>query len=58
MEHDLTATSASGALPCFFAREGGYYRYQIIIRSPDPVRVLRGIPLKNARIQIDPVDLL
>ena len=58
MEYDLTATSASGALPCFFAREGGYYRYQIIIRSPDPVRVLRGIPLKNARIQIDPVDLL
>ena len=58
MEYDLTATTASGALPCFFAREGGYYRYQIIIRSPDPVRVLRGIPLKNARIQIDPVDLL
>jgi primosomal protein N' (replication factor Y) len=58
IEENLNASSVGGALPCFFAREGGYYRYQVIIRSPDPVRVLRGIPLKNARIQIDPVDLL
>jgi primosomal protein N' (replication factor Y) len=57
-EENLNASSIGGALPCFFAREGGYYRYQVIIRSPDPVRVLRGIPLKNARVQIDPVDLL
>jgi primosomal protein N' (replication factor Y) len=57
-DENLNASFIGGALPCFFAREGGYYRYQVIIRSPDPVRMLRGIPLKNARVQIDPVDLL
>ncbi len=57
-QNNLGASSVGSALPCFFAREGGYYRYQVIIRSPDPVRVLQDIPLNNCRLQIDPVDLL
>ena len=55
---NLGASSIGGALPCFFARENGVYRYQIILRSPDPARVLRGLPLGTCRVQIDPVDLL
>jgi len=57
-EENLGASSVGGALPCYFTREGGFYRYQVILRSSDPVRVLRGIPLSNCRVQIDPIDLL
>ncbi len=57
-EENLGASSISAALPCYFAREGGYYRYQVVIRSPAPSRVLHEIPLNNCRVQIDPVDLL
>jgi len=55
---NMGASSVGGALPCFFSRQGGYYRYQVLLRSPDPVRVLEGIPLENCRVQIDPPDLL
>lgn len=55
---NLGASSVGGALPCFFARENGIYRYQVILRSSDPARVLRGLPLGECRVQIDPVDLL
>lgn len=55
---NLGASSVGAALPCYFSRESGYYRYQVLLRSPDPVRVLQGLALKNCRVQIDPVDLL
>jgi primosomal protein N' (replication factor Y) len=55
---NLSASSIGGALPCFFARENGLYRYQVILRSPDPSRVLNGLSLGQCRVQIDPVDLL
>jgi primosomal protein N' (replication factor Y) len=55
---NLGASSVGGALPCFYTRENGIYRYQVILRSPDPARALRGLPLGACRVQIDPVDLL
>lgn len=57
-QENMGASSVGGALPCFFTREGGYYRYQVVLRSPDPIKVLKGIILNNCRVQIDPVDLL
>lgn len=57
-EENLGASSVSAALPCYFSRESGYYRYQVVIRSSDPARLLHDIPLNNCRVQIDPVDLL
>lgn len=57
-EENLGASSVGGALPCYFSREGGYFRYQVILRSPDPASVLKGLPLNNCRVQIDPIDLL
>ncbi|HET6822703.1 MAG TPA: primosomal protein N', partial [Anaerolineales bacterium] len=33
-----------GSVPSFFAKIGGYYRWQIILRGPDPVSVLREDP--------------
>jgi primosomal protein N' (replication factor Y) len=52
-----TQTSAS-AVPCFFAKMDGLYRWQILLRGPDPVMVLRGLNLENWRIEVEPTSLL
>ena len=52
------ATELSGPTPCFFARVGGSYRWQILLRGPDPISLLRGRNLGDWRIEVDPVSLL
>jgi primosomal protein N' (replication factor Y) len=52
------ATEIIGPAPCFFSRQSGYYRWQIILRGPDPASILRGRPLANARVVVDPPSLL
>lgn len=48
-----------GPAPCFFARQRGRYRWQIIVRSSDPSAALSGLALSPAwRIDIDPISLL
>ena len=51
-----------GPAPSFFARIGGYYRWQIILRGPDPIAVLRDDSLKrwliDWRVEVDPISLL
>ena len=54
----LHATEMMGPLPCFFARISGEYRWQIVLRGPDPTAVLRGKELKEARVEVDPPSLL
>jgi primosomal protein N' (replication factor Y) len=52
------ATEMMGPLPCFFARMSGEYRWQIVLRGPNPTTVLRGKELKEARVEVDPPSLL
>jgi primosomal protein N' (replication factor Y) len=51
-----------GPVPSFFARLGGYYRWQIILRGADPVAVLRDDSLMRGltdwRVEVDPISLL
>lgn len=47
-----------GPAPCFFAKENGEYRWQIILRSPDPISLLKDMKLNDWRIEIDPINLL
>ena len=55
-------TTMIGPVPSFFAKLGGYYRWQIILRGPDPVAVLRddaiGRRLLDWRVEVDPISLL
>jgi len=51
-------TDIIGPVPCFFARQNGAYRWQIIVRGPNPAEILRGRPLGEWRIEIDPSSLL
>ena len=51
-----------GPVPSFFAKVGGMYRWQIILRGPDPVRFLQEQPaavwFKDWRVEVDPISLL
>jgi len=55
-------TTVIGPAPSFFARLGGYYRWQIILRGPDPLSVLREDTvtrlLADWRVEVDPISLL
>jgi len=52
------ATEVIGPVPCFFSRLAGAYRWQIVLRGPDPASMLRSRKLDGWRIEIDPPSLL
>jgi primosomal protein N' (replication factor Y) (superfamily II helicase) len=47
-----------GPVPCFFSKINGIYRWQVILRGPDPVSLLRGPGLSGWRVEVEPVSLL
>jgi primosomal protein N' (replication factor Y) len=51
-------TDLIGPVPCFFAKVGGWYRWQVLLRGPDPASLLRGKPFASWRVEVDPVSLL
>ena len=55
---DRRQTTLIGPAPCFFSRLAGLYRWQIILRGPDPVSLLRGKNFKDWRVEVDPISLL
>lgn len=58
-ELELASTEIIGPTPPFFNRIDGRYRWQIIIRSPDPARLLADFPLPSPwMVDIDPVSTL
>jgi primosomal protein N' (replication factor Y) (superfamily II helicase) len=58
VERELVETSLSGPVPCFFAKIGGRYRWQIILRGPSPAALIE-LPLpEGCHADVDPVTLL
>jgi primosomal protein N' (replication factor Y) len=71
---DRRETTLIGPVPCFYSRLNGLYRWQIILRGPNPASLLRGKDLEGAslggapglsrvdskgwRVEVDPVSLL
>lgn len=51
-------TEVIGPVPCFFAKLGGVYRWQVILRGPEPVGLLRGEALEHCRVETQPISLL
>lgn len=48
-----------GPVPAFFVRYRGFYRWQLLIRAPDPALLLRGLTIPFGwRVDVDPVSLL
>ncbi len=55
----LSNTDVIGPAPCFVGRIRGRYRWQIVLRGPDPAVLLRGWPLPPGwRVDVDPGSLL
>lgn len=54
------STTMIGPVPCFFAKVGGYYRWQIVLRGFNPKESLREANAKfeGWRVEVDPVSLL
>lgn len=53
------ATDLVGPVPCYFTRIRGQYRWQIILRGPDPVALLRQSPPPDDWIiEVNPPSLL
>ncbi len=58
-EHLLTATDVLGPTPPFFARVDGRYRWQIIVRSPNPAKLLADFHVPRPwLVDIDPESTL
>ncbi|MBE0697215.1 MAG: primosomal protein N', partial [Anaerolineaceae bacterium] len=57
-EDDHRGTEMIGPVPCFFGKQNNLYRWQIVLRGPGPVNVLRGRSLGDWRVEVDPVSLL
>ncbi len=55
---DRRETALIGPAPCFFSRLAGLYRWQIILRGPNPASLLQGKNLGGWRVEVDPVTLL
>jgi primosomal protein N' len=52
------ATDLVGPTPCFFGKVAGEHRWQIIVRSPDPAALVRGMMLKGWYVDVDPMSTL
>jgi primosomal protein N' (replication factor Y) len=52
------ATQIIGPVPPFYARLKGNYRWQIILRGPDPLSLLRGRQLRDWQVEVNPPNLL
>ena len=57
-ETGARSTEIVGPVPCFFARLSGWYRWQLILRGPDPARLLLGRQLRDWRVEVNPPSLL
>ena len=58
VEEKLHETEVVGPVPCFFSRMGGYYRWQLVLRGPNPASFLKGRNLGDWRVEVNPPSLL
>lgn len=52
------ATEIIGPAPAFYSRLDGWYRWQIILRGPDPATILADHKLRNWQVEVNPQSLL
>jgi primosomal protein N' (replication factor Y) len=58
VEDDRQETELVGPAPCFFSRMAGLYRWQLVLRGPDPASLVRGRNLGEWRVEVNPPSLL
>jgi primosomal protein N' (replication factor Y) len=55
---EMRQTSLIGPVPAYYRKVAGQFRWQIILRGPNPRPLLDALPLRGWQVQIDPSDLL
>ncbi len=51
-------TEVVGPAPCYFEREAGRYRWQVLVRGPSPRQVIPAELPEDCTLDVDPVSLL
>jgi primosomal protein N' (replication factor Y) len=51
-------TELIGPVPCFFGKINGVYRWQIVVRGPNPAALMNGRVPDGWRVEVEPVSLL
>lgn len=54
----MAHTDFIGPVPCYTRKLFGRFRWQIILRGPDPTSILNGLPLMGWTVEVDPPNLL
>ena len=54
----MRETDFIGPVPCYTHKLAGRFRWQIVLRGPDPVPLLQGLPLRGWIVEVDPPNLL
>lgn len=55
----FSASEIIGPTPCFFAKRADFFRWHLILRSPDPAAILAELDIAEGWfVDIDPVDML
>jgi primosomal protein N' (replication factor Y) len=58
-EDGLTGTDIIGPAPCYYSRMGDTFRWQLLVRAPDPRLALREAASANGwHVELDPDDVL
>jgi primosomal protein N' (replication factor Y) len=58
VERERLETSLIGPVPCFFAKVRGRFRWQIVVRGPQPAEVI-DFPIPDGwQVDVDPIDML
>jgi primosomal protein N' (replication factor Y) len=57
-EGKYTSTEMIGPAPCYFQRANSLYRWQILLKGPNPALILREKNLADWRIEVDPLNVL
>jgi primosomal protein N' (replication factor Y) len=64
-EADLRQTELIGPAPCYYQKRGGMYRWQALLRGPNPARLLELFPPSNLElggitvtVTVDPQNVL
>jgi primosomal protein N' (replication factor Y) len=55
---DRRATEMIGPVPSFYSRLRREYRWQILLRGPDPASLIRGTQLVGWRVEVNPPNVL
>ena len=58
-DQKIVGAELAGPAPAFFGKIGLEYRWQILVRAPDPATLVRGLPLnKGWIVDVDPLTAL